>query len=131
MTNTYTEIVQTKYGDVEIETVDCDSCGNRVSKEDTVTFEIGSRKGLACEHCEKEGPISFPRLVLKLREFGTDPDRDSILYPLLFPYVYLIVALINDVKNGRDTQFWRGFWWATVVLTTWGGVFTAAGLALF
>jgi len=68
MTQSKTETVQTTYGDVEIDVVDCDSCGNRVAKDDTVEFTIGDREGRACSHCESEGPVSFPTRAVNYAE---------------------------------------------------------------
>jgi len=113
--NVETEIVQSQYGDVEIEVVDCDSCGNRVAKEDTVPFSIGSREGLACKHCEQEGPVSFPQ---KVREWTLPSEQKNGetfglgfyigLFPLTFPITFL------DGLKGYD-DFAEGY--ATAVIT--------------
>jgi len=55
-----TKTAETVHGSVEYETVECASCGNETVVDDAKDFQIGDREGKACEHCYKEGPISFP-----------------------------------------------------------------------
>lgn len=80
---TETKTAQTVYGDVEYETVECDSCNNEVMKEEAFRFLLFGEEtlrqkidkydrteykfendtlieGWACEHCHENGPISFP-----------------------------------------------------------------------
>ena len=69
-----TETVHTEYGEVSIETVECDSCGNTIAKDDAQDFRMGDRHGYACSHCVDEGPISFPE---KAREWAMPVDVDD------------------------------------------------------
>jgi len=67
-----TETITTAYGDVDIETVECSSCGTTVPKEDAYRFIMFERgrdpsftsrcdvKGWACEYCADSGPAAFP-----------------------------------------------------------------------
>jgi Zn ribbon nucleic-acid-binding protein len=75
-----TEKAVTAYGEVEYETVECDSCGHKVVKEDADRFVVGElqsekywddytkyefrqrrhQTGWACPHC-RDDPIAFPR----------------------------------------------------------------------
>ena len=68
---TDTKEIQTEYGTVEVETVECDSCGNTIGKEEAYRFAMDStapnkrmndaeRSGYACSLCVDNGPISFP-----------------------------------------------------------------------
>lgn len=82
MSTTTTKQIPTAYGDVEIETVECDSCGDEVPKEDASDFLVGDirqtnhwhhksavefevsdttlRRGYLCSYCEDRGPLSTP-----------------------------------------------------------------------
>jgi hypothetical protein len=59
-----THTAATAYGEVEIEVVECASCGAEVAKGDAEPFTIGEdpivREGWACEHCADDGPAAFP-----------------------------------------------------------------------
>ena len=68
----------TAHGEVEYETVTCDSCGIEVVESDAVEFQIGedldkrySRdvhiSGYACRHCADVGPAGFPERSLSQR----------------------------------------------------------------
>ena len=85
MSETKTETVATQFGNVEVETVDCDSCGATIKKENAKKFVIGdfdetvntkstsrvsyrfeegtANDGWACEYCRDEGPASYPRPI--------------------------------------------------------------------
>lgn len=82
------ETIQTPYGEVEFQTVECDSCGESIRKENAQRFLIGdihrtrtkfNRRvvhfkkdcnpvvGWCCEYCRDAGPIDYPYLTV--------PDR--------------------------------------------------------
>lgn len=59
-----THTAATAYGEVEIEVVECASCGTTVARDSAEPFRIGDpvvREGWACEHCTDDGPADFPR----------------------------------------------------------------------
>lgn len=69
MTNT--ETVSTKYGEVEVEVVTCDSCGQEIKESEALRFTVeddaGSghyshtiNEGSICKHCANN-PIDYPR----------------------------------------------------------------------
>jgi len=91
-----TETVQTPYGDVEVELVDCDSCGNTVREEDTVEFEIGARTGVACEHCRDEGPVSFPE------RHSFDPNAAMVVVFAVFSPLLAVISVPVMEREGDD-----------------------------
>jgi len=124
MSNAETHTVDTVYGPAEIETYECDSCGNRVAYENTVGFTIGGSEGRACEHCEENGPISFPKRVV---EFSWPKDQESmgeeygivfntVLAPLLFLFI------IADAFTEERDAFAEGYATAIVSVLVWIGI---------
>lgn len=87
---TITREAETAHGRIEYETVKCDSCGNEVLPDDTVDFKIGSREGVACEHCHEEGPLSFP-------------DIESTTADILFASIIVPVIAVAIVTKAADT----------------------------
>ena len=132
MANQRTETVHSEYGEVEVEVVDCDSCNNTVAKEDTVPFTIGDRDGLACRHCEREGPVSFPRKVLDwgLHRLGTDPDGDPIIAAFFAPWLYFLLGLFG-LLGEEDLEFYNGFGWATITYFSWAVIFILIWVELY
>jgi len=74
MTNKQT--IHTRYGEVEVKTIECDSCGNEVAKSDAYRFAMddespnkrmndAERNGYACPICVDTGPISFPEKIIQ------------------------------------------------------------------
>jgi len=59
-----THTAATAYGEIEVEVVECASCGAEVARDSAEPFTIGEdpvvREGWACEHCATEGPADFP-----------------------------------------------------------------------
>jgi len=84
---TQTETIHTAYGDVEVETVECSSCGEKIAKDDAKDFTIGSRSGYACSYCEKNGPISFPERVKQSVLSTLDNRVGYMVFILLWPLV--------------------------------------------
>jgi hypothetical protein len=91
-----TETVQTQYGSVEIETVECDSCGDTIAKDDAYRFAMDNdapnkqmnnaeRNGYACEICVDEGPAGF---VPDRWEFKAQMDWlfGIVLWPIVFMF---------------------------------------------
>lgn len=110
---TETKTAQTVYGDVEYETVECDSCNNEVMKEEAFrfllfgeetlrhkvdkydrliyTFEEDSlTKGWACKHCHENGPISFPE------DYINQVIKDKVTGVLCF--MTLVIGFITGVS---------------------------------
>ena len=108
-----TETVQTAYGEASIEVVECDSCGNEVSKDDARVFVTGdrmnersrevkvrghTRTGYICDYCDDSGPMSFPgqskarQLERATRPLWYDPNLEMI-HPIKIG-VWLTAALI-------------------------------------
>jgi len=119
MSDADTHTVDTVYGPAEIETYECDSCGNRVAYEDTVEFTIGDRNGRACEHCEENGPIEFPAREY-VRTKLIEDDGDFLFPVLLWPFTSVLV-----ISAGRgDQEFLRGIGvsavgaWLWILITT-------------
>lgn len=112
--------VETVYGNVEVETVECDSCGNEILKEEANTFEIGDGadawSGWACDLCVSEGPIEFPNNS----EPGYRWSMGAIvLWPILTGY-----ALRSDY---RYRPYWLG---ASIGALLWGVLAVASVLIL-
>lgn len=104
----------TPHGDVTYETVECDSCGNEVAKEEAYEFIIGDlsdigtttkvrhvqRKGWACSYCAGEGAIEFPTKsqkeeIVKLLELAVyDRELDMIDPFKLMAWVALLMVFV-------------------------------------
>jgi len=100
MPETETHTVETAYGEAEIETYDCDSCGTKVAYENTVHFQIGERKGRACQHCEDNGPISMPRKAFDVAI--PDFDKSSAFLALLFGPLTVFMLTLDFFENEND-----------------------------
>jgi len=95
-----TKTVQTTYGEVEVEVVECDSCGQEIEKEEAYYFIIrntknkddftGQTEGWACEYCV-DNPISFPVIY---RTLGADTDFADVLLILCLSFVMTWVIQI-------------------------------------
>lgn len=111
---TRTETVETVYGDVEVSLVDCDSCGNPVRKRDAVEFSIGGRDGWACEHCEEEGPLSFPERV-GLEE----PPFLWLIFAVFAPLVFILCIgfMADPDTDTEDVHPFLGLFIGSVVYT--------------
>jgi len=112
--------VQTQYGEATIKTYECDSCGNRVAYENTVEFSIGDRDGRACEHCEQNGPISFPERVREWalpKDGAVDNEWSVVPYTLLFP-LFAPVLLIDGLHTDGDV-FSSGYATALISTVVW------------
>jgi hypothetical protein len=120
-----TRTIETAYGETTIETYECDSCGTTVAYEETVEFTIGDTTGRACKHCEKAGPISFPRRTLEwalpkkqeLREvYGL--GFHVLLAPIVLPLT-MVVGFVELVGGERETTFEEGFTVGVITLFVW------------
>lgn len=124
--STETHTVQTAYGETEIETCECDSCGTRVAYDNTVPFRIGDTEGRACEHCEETGPISFPKRVVTWSlpaDVHDDGERYGLwfhisLAPLLTPFV--LMDGLTDTYD--DNGFQQGVTTGMLMVLTWIGL---------
>jgi len=119
MSKTETQQVETRYGSLNVETIECDSCGDTMLKEDANTFTIGERTGHACDYCVREGPISFPKRV---REYALPRDEDGEFWTYLiaapaFCSLVVSLALFTDVD-----EFVTGYFIAIVSVILWVGI---------
>jgi hypothetical protein len=115
MSDTDTYEVETQFGPAEIETYECDSCGNRVAYENTVTFSIGEREGRACEHCEETGPVSWPQKTLDFLK--VDIDYGMAIFGVLFTPLALLV--IFEKALSEDEDFEQGILFGWLVMIVW------------
>jgi len=119
MSDAKQESVETVYGTVDVETVDCDSCGEAMLKEDANPFTIGDRDGYACDYCVREGPIGFPERV---REYALPTDENGYFWiymifgPIFLPGI--ILDAFSPVENDFDTGYFIGV--STIIL--WVGI---------
>jgi hypothetical protein len=128
---TETKQVQTEYGIAEIEVVDCDSCGNTVGKEQAKQFIIGDKEGWACEHCEQNGPISFPEKVQEWALPKSKEDRGEdmgLFFFLFFAVITLPLGTVAGFMEGED-QFLQGYATASATYIVYGAI--ALGLWWF
>ncbi len=120
MSSAETHTVETQYGPTTIETYDCDSCGNTVAYENTVPFTIGDTEGRACEHCEANGPISFPKRVVEFQPPYETVGSNS--YGLVFHTLFAPLVLPFETFGGfvdDDDRFAAGYATAVVTLFVW------------
>lgn len=127
MSNQRTKTIESIHGPVEVEVVDCDSCGTTVRADATVPFTLGDREGVACENCYDDGPISFPdwrwtELIPTFHGMGTDEDGNDAWFLIgMFPLAAIIAAIVilfednDDIKAGAI-----GFAWACWGMILWG-----------
>jgi hypothetical protein len=118
---TTTETVETVYGPVDVELVVCDSCEQKIRKQDAHDFQIRrsghvTRSGHACSACVDEGPISFPDRTWKLNapHRGVDEINFGIL---LWPLTALVFITSEDAH-----EWHRGYSLASVGAYIWIGV---------
>jgi hypothetical protein len=111
-----TKTVQTTYGDVEVEVVECDSCGNTIGKDEAREFTLGNREGHACEHCVDEGPISFPSKYGSL-DMGESEDGRFPRFLLWAPVVIPLLMIFGPFDNGHDPTVQGAMWvaWAITI----------------
>ena len=95
---TKTETIETQYGTVEVETVECDSCGQRIGKEEAHDFTIGDRDGYACSHCVDNGPISFPPSV----DVSVKGRPVEMFYSFILLYPLFMLPTIAEVLFGSS-----------------------------
>ena len=139
MTDTATETVETRYGAVEIETVECASCEETVAREDAHPFRIGDggdvREGHACPICADEGPASYPERV---REWALPTDEsgdfeNGLTFHVAIAPLALLIETLEGFRSDSD-QFAQGYATAVVTLLGWalllGGLAYAAGWSL-
>jgi len=104
-----TQTVHTQFGEVEVETVECDSCGNEIAKDDAKKFTIGEREGYACSHCVDEGPISFPpdKWIFKPAE---DMLLSVILFPLMLLFAFIALSSSETARESTATAIGAIIW---------------------
>ena len=104
-----TKTVQTAYGDVDVEVVECDSCGNTIGKDEAREFTLGEREGYACEHCVDEGPISFPDRFGSL-DMGHAESGGFLLFLLWAPIIIPLTMLFTPFENDKSEAMRGGMW---------------------
>ena len=120
-----TQTITTEYGDVQVETVECDSCGNTIARDAAHEFTIGSRDGHACDYCVENGPISFPEKVYRLTtptdELPSPHDADlGLLFHLGVAPLILPIQTFLGVYDGNE--FEQGYATAIITILLWVGV---------
>jgi DNA-directed RNA polymerase subunit RPC12/RpoP len=91
-----TETIQTQHGDVEIETEECASCGQKMLSENALPFEIeysdqSTGHGYACQHCAEDGPMDFPSA-------GYIEEDTSMVFMILFA----APELLGEMAAGNE-----------------------------
>ncbi|AGM11133.1 hypothetical protein M196_gp41 [Halorubrum tailed virus 4] len=110
-----TKTVQTAYGDVDVEVVECDSCGNTIGKDEAREFTLGNREGHACEHCVGEGPISFPSKYGSF-DMGESSDGRFLNFLVWAPVVIPLLMMFGPFEND-DNDLMRGAMWVAWTIT--------------
>ena len=115
-----TKTTPTPYGEIEFETVECDSCGDELLEKNAKEFTIGDREGLACEYCTENGPIDFPGP----RNLTIGP---FLLCVALWPLVtwWILQEVPDDTNN--DAKF---YFVGVVGGLIYGGLFAAGVIYL-
>jgi len=99
---TKTKTIQHRYGEKEIEVVECDSCGQEVAKDESYSFlmikgdswVVGDNTdvdGWACQHCA-ENPISYPVI---LGEFWNRVIEYKLEYVLVSIFWFVFGVLVG------------------------------------
>jgi len=122
-----THTAATAYGEVEIEVVECASCGTTVARDSAEPFTIGEepvvREGWACEHCADDGPAGFP--VDRM----SDPNESLsavAMWPVLFPFGTVHV-LVGTRVSDEIRPYIAGCLGTLVWLALFALVFSAGG----
>jgi len=123
------ETVETVYGSVEVGTVECDSCGETILRDDAYRFRMGppSNKGMssveyngyACEHCASVGPASFPERVVSSEEDKVglrEPLMLTVFYPIVSPMISFLTLVDDPLKNDVAS----GYAYAFIGMVLWG-----------
>jgi len=118
MSKTETQQVETRYGSLNVETIECDSCGDTMLKEDANRFTIGGREGFACHYCVREGPISFPGRV---RDYALPRDENGIFWSYIMAAPVFCPLTVFDALFSDD-EFDTGYFIAIVSVIVWVGV---------
>lgn len=109
----------TAYGDVEYETVECDSCGNDVLKKDASTFVVGEctsqrdrytgkqfrfkdsdcATGWICPYCRDEGGIIGTPSVTDVRALWLSIDQEGRFMIKLFAAISAILVFVVSLST--------------------------------
>lgn len=146
---------ETPFGTQDLETVECDSCGNECLAENAHTFVAGNAYhtdslgssmgrggveavvfkksknpsiGVACPLCFEEGPISFPGRVREWAlGFGNDDQGDSFWHFLGLAWFYFPIMAFHMVTESDEStpDFATGVGFAVWSLLIWGGSLAA------
>ena len=100
MSNRRTETVDTRFGQVTVDVVDCDSCEETVKFDDSHDFIINDKKGHACNICFDTGPLKFPKEHKQsLKEIWDDDGKliaifGGVLLMMLISLSLLIIVVV-------------------------------------
>jgi len=123
------ETVETVYGSVEVDTVECDSCGDTILKDEAYRFGMDTSpnkrmndveyNGYACEHCADMGPVSFPDKIV-----SSDADSVSLgqalMLTVLFPIASPIISLAILMDGPHKNDVASGYAYSFIGLVLWG-----------
>jgi len=123
------ETVETVYGSVEVDTVECESCGETILREDAYRFGMSTNpykkinestyNGYACEHCANIGPASFPERVASSEGDSVSPADKLILtvcFPVLAPTIF--IRILTDARIENNVAI--GYMYAFIGMLLWG-----------
>ena len=120
--DTRTKEVSTEYGTTTIQITDCDSCGNTVTKDETVAFTIGDRSGRACEYCANNGPISFPERVVEwsLPKDAYGNTGPAIAFFIILAPVLFIAIFFDGMFTEKKTNYFAdGYIYGVIAVLLW------------
>jgi hypothetical protein len=118
-----THTAATAYGEVEVEVVECSSCGTTVARDTAEPFTIGEdpavREGWACEHCADDGPAGFP---VGGRQFSA--KKQAAMAVAFAPLLAMLTAK-SEIVGSKEVKI-RGRWFLVGVLAVllWVAFFT-------
>jgi len=118
----------TEHGSVEVDTVNCDSCGDTILRDDAYRFGMDTSpnkrmndveyNGYACEHCANVGPASFPERVV-----SSDGDsvslREALMLIVWFPIASPIISLLILVDGPLKNDVVSGYAYAFIGMVLW------------
>lgn len=121
-----THTAATAYGEVEIEVVECASCGAEVAKADAEPFTIGDDtvicEGWACEICADIGPADYPRTDTEV-PLAVDVFFGVVFAPMLVAFGAFNYAAFRDPGDLGGRWYLIGvmgaLFWMAVASLVW------------
>ena len=120
------ETVETVYGSVEVDTVECESCGETILREDGYRFGMSTNphkkindskyNGYACEHCASVGPASFPE---RLREYALPRGENGLFWGYVITAPALCPIVVSEALFTDVDEFYSGYFIAIVSVILW------------